>query len=224
MFDAFPAGSTSVFTMRSPGLLGTPTKAVGLFTPPQTTALVTSHLPFLAGSASSQPLKSLPFSKGFHPLSVRNGGSPWSLPSFAGGRSAAATSRTKAAAKAMAAATPTRKCLTSNDYSPKPSAVRRGNLLDQQGGDGLHEPRQPASAAFRRASLVRRFRAGRRLTTRRIHAKKPRCNLGSADLHRHRCALCAGEGGAAAAPREKRRALCPVRRRCPVPDAGRADQ
>src|ERR1035441_1293485 len=71
MFDALPAGSTSVFTMRSPGLLGTPTKLVGLFTPPQTTALVTSHLPFLLGSTTSQPLKSFPFSRGFHPLSVR---------------------------------------------------------------------------------------------------------------------------------------------------------
>src|ERR1035438_3292071 len=107
MFDALPAGSTSVFTMRSPGLLGRPTKLVGLFTPPQTTALVASHLPFLLGSASSQPLISLPFSRGFHPLSVRYGGSPWSLPSFNGGRSAAITRKMKNEAKQMTAAMPT---------------------------------------------------------------------------------------------------------------------
>src|SRR5271157_3027033 len=112
MFDAFPAGSTSVFTMRSPGLLGTPTKTVGLVTPPQTTPLVTSHLPFFVGSANSHPSRFLPFSKGFHPLSVRNGGSPCSLPSFNGGRSAAATTKIRPKTKTMAAATPTRKCLT----------------------------------------------------------------------------------------------------------------
>ena len=41
---------------------------------------------------------------------------------------------------------------------------------------------------------------------------------------RHRRAPSAAEGGAAAAPREKKRALCSLRRRCTVPDAGRADQ
>jgi len=46
------------------------------------------------------------------------------------------------------------------------------------------------------------------------------CNLYSADLHRHCRARSAGEGGSAAAPREKRWALCSLRRRCPVPDAG----
>src|ERR1022692_4033270 len=112
MFDALPAGSTSVLTMRSPGLLGRPTKLVGLFTPPQTTALVTSHLPFLLGSTTYQPLKSFPFSRGFHPLSVRYGGSPWSLPSFNGGRPAAMIRKTEKEAKTMAAAMPARKCFT----------------------------------------------------------------------------------------------------------------
>src|ERR1039458_9430257 len=96
--------------MRSPGT-GRPTKAVGFEVPPHTTALVTSHLPCFAASTSCQPSRFLPFSKGLHPLSVRNGGSPLSLPSFNAEISAAPSKKTNAPASNVARAVAIQRCL-----------------------------------------------------------------------------------------------------------------
>ena len=84
--EAFPLGSTPVLTMRSPAP-GAAVSKLGFAVPPQTTAFVTTHWPFLVESTSCQPSRFLPLSRGFHPPSTRNGGSPWPLPSATGGRS-----------------------------------------------------------------------------------------------------------------------------------------
>src|ERR1039458_5447004 len=89
MLEALPLGSTPVLTMRSPDP-GTAVSKVGFEVPPQTTALVTTHWPFLVESTSCQPSRFLPFRRGLQPVSNRNGGSPCPLPSFKGGRSWAA--------------------------------------------------------------------------------------------------------------------------------------